>query len=822
MVPLTMRNALAVLLCLLLSFLGLGQEPEGATGKTIQKPLAAADQKRHALVDSLVKLMALPPFEHPVLRAIYKEQTGNLALFSNYTPNALVVACAIEQPSRIAYFFTCFGKVTDFVLLNEEEYKSIVGEKKRDVFEFYSAYQQFYIDQVDQAGRELQLYGAEAAKRENRSPYFNNPVVQQAGTPLEKLLVLDRCRQEMIQQLVNVRHEIMVYDLADSVRRALHSPAFKAGVFRTGGAADSARWGEYFNQNPFCSVEKAVVSGEKGLVFLYDKSCVIDSFPVKKDGVSKMLSSKTNPFVLYRGWLEWQLQELAVYLDSIRIKLENTAEAPMQRASSIDKGQQFRQWRQAVQWQRHLHESISRLLLPHEGMMAVQETMDGARTWGRRQLRWIGGERFHKLVGQKRFELTDHLGNVVVVVTDRSTGIDRNGDGQVEYYEPEIISAIDYAPFGTQMAGRSFNKDEYRFGFNGKENDGETGMQDYGMRIYDPRLGRFLSTDPLIKDFPWYSTYQFAGGNPIKNLDLDGGEPLDYRERWVDQTIESIRGGSSTWEAYSDNKQLGFIAYTAVFDKVTERCWFVHRGNDGQYYYWKHNPGANQMEYISSNREGKSNGVWEKFETRNKIEARKILNDRSFEKIMAGSLIALPAIAALFPAATAAISSIPSASVGERMLSVGVDYGAQVVGNYLSGKSLTETFTDINATSLVFAGLNSGSTWKRLAFNNVVSNGFSFSTSVGYNGVGGGKSITTAAIQFVVGTLAGRATRGIDLKGQSLAARFNHVNSLMGKGSPLSASLQKMIKTNQGVGVGVSVTTGGVGNGLANYTEKPP
>jgi RHS repeat-associated protein len=71
----------------------------------------------------------------------------------------------------------------------------------------------------------------------------------------------------------------------------------------------------------------------------------------------------------------------------------------------------------------------------------------------------------------------------------------------------------------------------YRFGFNGKENDNEvkgTGnQQDYGMRIYDPRIARFLSADPLIvqgQQYPWYSPYQFAGNKPIQATDLDGLE----------------------------------------------------------------------------------------------------------------------------------------------------------------------------------------------------------------------------------------------------------------------------------------------------------
>ena len=76
--------------------------------------------------------------------------------------------------------------------------------------------------------------------------------------------------------------------------------------------------------------------------------------------------------------------------------------------------------------------------------------------------------------------------------------------------------------------GRNYSvaNTNYRYGFNGKENDNdiENGMQDYGMRIYDGRLGRFLNVDPLSDDYPELTPYQFASNSPIAFIDLDGTE----------------------------------------------------------------------------------------------------------------------------------------------------------------------------------------------------------------------------------------------------------------------------------------------------------
>jgi RHS repeat-associated protein len=87
------------------------------------------------------------------------------------------------------------------------------------------------------------------------------------------------------------------------------------------------------------------------------------------------------------------------------------------------------------------------------------------------------------------------------------------------------------------MPGRTYRATtSYRYGFNGKENDNEVkgvegSQQDYGMRIYDPRLGRFLSVDPLTSKYAELSPYCFVANNPIRYIDADGREIVDPQGR---------------------------------------------------------------------------------------------------------------------------------------------------------------------------------------------------------------------------------------------------------------------------------------------------
>jgi RHS repeat-associated protein len=132
--------------------------------------------------------------------------------------------------------------------------------------------------------------------------------------------------------------------------------------------------------------------------------------------------------------------------------------------------------------------------------------------------------------GEKLFELSNHLGNVLVTVTDKKLQHNTSSD-TVDYYLADVATAQDYYPFGMQQPGRTYtNGSQYRYGFNGKEKDKDIseGGQDYGMRIYDTRIGRFLSVDPLAQSYPWNSTYAFAENKVVHCKDLDGGEAKYY------------------------------------------------------------------------------------------------------------------------------------------------------------------------------------------------------------------------------------------------------------------------------------------------------
>ena len=95
------------------------------------------------------------------------------------------------------------------------------------------------------------------------------------------------------------------------------------------------------------------------------------------------------------------------------------------------------------------------------------------------------------------------------------------------------------------MPGRNFSSPSYRYGYNGKEKvdeiKGLSGADyDFSARMYDARLGRFLSVDPLANQMSHMSTYTFALDNPISVIDGDGKWPTWIHNRIINMAFKGI------------------------------------------------------------------------------------------------------------------------------------------------------------------------------------------------------------------------------------------------------------------------------------------
>jgi len=90
-------------------------------------------------------------------------------------------------------------------------------------------------------------------------------------------------------------------------------------------------------------------------------------------------------------------------------------------------------------------------------------------------------------------------------------------------YPTFVASLQHHHPFGMLLVDRNLAAgSDYKYGFNGKENDdeiaGNNNALDFGARIYDVRLGRWLSVDPVLH-------YNFGPYCAMENNPISKGDP---------------------------------------------------------------------------------------------------------------------------------------------------------------------------------------------------------------------------------------------------------------------------------------------------------
>ncbi|REC60622.1 hypothetical protein DRF65_20405, partial [Chryseobacterium pennae] len=111
------------------------------------------------------------------------------------------------------------------------------------------------------------------------------------------------------------------------------------------------------------------------------------------------------------------------------------------------------------------------------------------------------------------YNYADHLGNVRLSYFKNGTGI-------------EVLEENNYYPFGLKHKGYNIlgSNPSYNYKYNGKELQ-ETGMYDYGARMYMPDLERWGVVDPLAEKMRRWSPYNYAFDNPMRFIDPDGRAP---------------------------------------------------------------------------------------------------------------------------------------------------------------------------------------------------------------------------------------------------------------------------------------------------------
>ncbi len=113
--------------------------------------------------------------------------------------------------------------------------------------------------------------------------------------------------------------------------------------------------------------------------------------------------------------------------------------------------------------------------------------------------------------GHEQWYLSDHLGSASIVT-------DENG---------AVQEKIDYFPYGTYRERSDYSSTfpPVNYTFTDQEDDDETGLYNYGARLYDPTLGRFLSADSIIPDptdLQSYNRYSYCLNNPLIYVDPSG------------------------------------------------------------------------------------------------------------------------------------------------------------------------------------------------------------------------------------------------------------------------------------------------------------
>ena len=136
--------------------------------------------------------------------------------------------------------------------------------------------------------------------------------------------------------------------------------------------------------------------------------------------------------------------------------------------------------------------------------------------------------------------------------------------------EGEVVQHIEYVPYGEVLIEERNNVWNTPYLFNAKEFDEETGLYYYGARYYDTRMAIFLTTDRYAEKYPWQSAYSYAGGNPVRFIDVNGDSIRFADDRAKDIFNEYYGAASEKRKSEIDKVQNSSNIYTITVGGLDE------------------------------------------------------------------------------------------------------------------------------------------------------------------------------------------------------------------------------------------------------------
>ncbi len=160
---------------------------------------------------------------------------------------------------------------------------------------------------------------------------------------------------------------------------------------------------------------------------------------------------------------------------------------------------------------------------------------------------------------------------------------DANGN-IVSYHSTtgETVASYKYGPFGELLSSTGSLSSIFPHRFSTKPRDDATGFYNFGYRIYDPRLGRWLSRDP-IGEAGGINLYGMVNNNPVNSwdslgLEEGGGISISTCEEYAKQFLERNKLPLALHNIYIDTGEFFKVSewdrskiHYAVTDKL-KRC----------------------------------------------------------------------------------------------------------------------------------------------------------------------------------------------------------------------------------------------------------